>query len=153
MFWLQRSRIKWLREGDQNNSFFHNTTIQKRQRNKILRLKNSDGVWMEMEVEISSVITGYFQNLYKSKCLEDVDHALDDIFLIISEENNCELLSPISKEEIHEAVFQLRALKALSPDGFSRIFYQQYRSIMGDSVCHTIMSFFNSNQLHPSILL
>lgn len=42
---------------------------------------------------------------------------------IISEEMNEDLTRPISKEEIIETVFMLKAFKALSPDGFLGKFY------------------------------
>lgn len=39
MYWHQRSRINWLKLGDQNSNFFHHTTLQRRQFNKILRVQ------------------------------------------------------------------------------------------------------------------
>lgn len=39
IFWGQCSRVKWLQWGDRNSSFFHATTIQRRDRNKVLKIK------------------------------------------------------------------------------------------------------------------
>ncbi|KAG5549293.1 hypothetical protein RHGRI_014597 [Rhododendron griersonianum] len=45
MFWHQRSRIKWLQMGDKNSRFFHLSTIQRRQRNQIVKLKDDSDLW------------------------------------------------------------------------------------------------------------
>lgn len=39
MYWGLRLRINWLKWGDKNTKFFHATTIQRRQRNRISMLK------------------------------------------------------------------------------------------------------------------
>lgn len=36
LFWKQRSRLKWLAHGDRNTSYFHRTTLARRQRNKLV---------------------------------------------------------------------------------------------------------------------
>lgn len=38
VFWQQKSRIQWLKEGDQNTKFFHIHTMQRRKKNCIERL-------------------------------------------------------------------------------------------------------------------
>ena len=38
-FWRQRSRINWLKEGDQNTKFFHLSTLKHRENNRILGIK------------------------------------------------------------------------------------------------------------------
>ncbi|KAF7841384.1 receptor kinase-like protein Xa21 [Senna tora] len=48
-YWHQGSRVKWLQAGDKNSRFFHQSTIQSRQSNKVLRLKGSVGNWIEDE--------------------------------------------------------------------------------------------------------
>ncbi|XP_025679206.2 uncharacterized protein [Arachis hypogaea] len=45
-YWGMRSRLKWLKWGDKNSSFFHATTIQRRKRNKVERLKDKEGQWV-----------------------------------------------------------------------------------------------------------
>ena len=39
ILWWQKSRKIWINEGDQNTSFFHNSTIQYRQQNQINHIK------------------------------------------------------------------------------------------------------------------
>jgi len=41
-YWAIRSRLNWLKLGDKNTRFFHATTIQRRQRNRITMLKDDD---------------------------------------------------------------------------------------------------------------
>lgn len=42
-YWGKRSRLKWLQWGDKNSKFFHATTIQRRERNRLQRIKNDRG--------------------------------------------------------------------------------------------------------------
>ena len=39
----QKSRVKWLQEGDRNTTFFHRSTIQHRMNNRISKLKIEAG--------------------------------------------------------------------------------------------------------------
>lgn len=52
MFWHQRSRINWLNFGDGNATFFHQCTVQRRARNKVVKIQNMQEVWLEKEEDI-----------------------------------------------------------------------------------------------------
>ncbi|XP_004305132.1 PREDICTED: uncharacterized protein LOC101314489 [Fragaria vesca subsp. vesca] len=65
-YWTQRARVNWLKAGDSNTKFFHLTTIQRRQRNKILKLKSTNDVWLDREGTIRSEVENYFKNIFKS---------------------------------------------------------------------------------------
>ena len=39
----QKSKVKWLQEGDRNTTFFHKSTIQHRMNNHISKLKTEAG--------------------------------------------------------------------------------------------------------------
>ncbi|KAF7154153.1 hypothetical protein RHSIM_Rhsim01G0092300 [Rhododendron simsii] len=58
LFWHQRSRIKWLQLGDKNSRFFHLTTIQRRQRNQVVKLKYVNGTWHTEMKEIPGALKG-----------------------------------------------------------------------------------------------
>ncbi|VVA23745.1 PREDICTED: Transposon TX1, partial [Prunus dulcis] len=49
MFWLQKSRNTWLKEGDRNTKFFHLSTIIRRRRNKLEGLTNDAGYFPQLE--------------------------------------------------------------------------------------------------------
>lgn len=44
ILWRQKSRIKWLMEGERNTKFFHQAMIQHRHKNRIFSIKNAEGV-------------------------------------------------------------------------------------------------------------
>lgn len=53
VYWSQKSRINWLKFGDQNTAFFHASTIQRQGFNRIAKLKDDEGVWIENEEQIA----------------------------------------------------------------------------------------------------
>lgn len=60
MFWHQRSRINWLNFGDRNTTFFHQCTVQRRARNKVIKIQNMQGLWLDKEEDIMNAFTDYF---------------------------------------------------------------------------------------------
>ncbi|CAL9020979.1 unnamed protein product [Prunus brigantina] len=71
-FLASKSRLKWLQEGDRNTKFFHLTTIIRRRRNRIERLKDDKGVW----VEDAAVADGDLASLVKNIDLLEVKDSL-----------------------------------------------------------------------------
>ena len=43
IYWKQKSKVKWLQEGEKNTKFFHNSVIQDRQSSRIVKLKKMEG--------------------------------------------------------------------------------------------------------------
>lgn len=142
MYWHQRSRIKWLKMGDRNSRFFHLTTIQRRQRNQIVRLKNVDGEWKSEIKEIATIVRDYFQSLYSAPPLSDAEDILSLVEPVITPEMNASLTRNVGREEVRLAVFQQEPLKAPGSDGFPGIFYQQYWDIVGNDVFEAVRYFF-----------
>jgi hypothetical protein len=59
MMWLQRSRIAWLKEGDQNTKFFHRKAPGKK--NSINLLKKDDGNITKDKKEMEDMTKVFFR--------------------------------------------------------------------------------------------
>lgn len=115
-----------MKTGDSNFRFFHLTTIHRRQRNKVLKLKKNDCAWLEKEENIRDEFEGYFKDLFSGIGLRDWEEGLGALKPIISDDINRKLMQPISIEEVKEATFQMGAHKAPGPYSFHDIFYHSF---------------------------
>ncbi|KAI9123409.1 hypothetical protein K1719_004709 [Acacia pycnantha] len=111
-YWWQRSRIAWLQCGDRNTRFFHSSVIQRRQRNKILRLKDERGVWLEDKREINASFSCFYRKLFSFEGPRELDQALEYVKEVVTVVDNAQLMLPVTNQEIEEAVFQIGANKA-----------------------------------------
>ncbi|KAL6201844.1 hypothetical protein ACLB2K_025556 [Fragaria x ananassa] len=140
-YWHQKSRVKWLKSGDSNTRFFHLSTIQRRLRNRILKIQNEQGQWVCGEGLIHKEFESQFKAIFSSGGYRDWGMALSGVTPLVSREMNEELLVDITMDEVSEAVHQMGALKAPGLDGFPGLFYHKYWEIVRDLVCLTSNEF------------
>ncbi|KAH7856701.1 hypothetical protein Vadar_004459 [Vaccinium darrowii] len=88
MYQHQRSRLNWILYGDRNTSLFHATVIQRRQRNQLSKIKDSDGSWISKENEINDHLYDYFSSLFKSSGSRNFDSLLQKVDCYIIDEMN-----------------------------------------------------------------
>lgn len=65
-YWKQRSRLLWLKLGDRNSVYFHAATKNRKRANTFSVIEDAEGNAVYKEGQISSVIIGYFQELFTS---------------------------------------------------------------------------------------
>ncbi|XP_077249006.1 uncharacterized protein LOC143888448 [Tasmannia lanceolata] len=117
--WKQKSRVRWLAEGDKNTAYFHAIASARRRRNKIVVI-NKGGQMVSSKEGISSAIIEFYSNLYSSE-----DPIPEDVaFSSLSLEDSSKLEVPFGEEEIEKALFSLPRDKAPGPDGFCLAFFQ-----------------------------
>lgn len=61
IFWRQRSRVSWLKDGDRNSRFFHSKASHRKTRNTITGLVSSHGDWCTDGESMSDIVLDYFQ--------------------------------------------------------------------------------------------
>ncbi|PNY11183.1 cysteine-rich receptor-like protein kinase [Trifolium pratense] len=113
---FQISRSKWLKEGDCNTKFFHGCIKARSKLNSISAIRVDD-VWLESPDQIKAVVSSFFANH-----VSDTPRArpkLDGVvFPMLSEDENFELTSPFSLDEIE--------LVVKHSDGDIRIMFDQF---------------------------
>ncbi|KAB2610947.1 hypothetical protein D8674_018979 [Pyrus ussuriensis x Pyrus communis] len=87
-YWCQRSRVKWLREGDANTQFFHSSTLQRRRRNKIVKLRDENGNWVENSSQVRHLVDNHFSSVFSSAGDRNWGSLLDCINPSVSTEMN-----------------------------------------------------------------
>lgn len=64
----QKSRVKWLKEGDQNTNFFQRVVKGRMLKSRIPSLTKTDGTKITDDLLIKAKILGYYEGLLGSPC-------------------------------------------------------------------------------------
>ena len=121
IYWRQRSKTLWFKEGDRNTKYFHAKVSSRRKQNLIVGLLDNNIQWIEDITAIENEFSDYFRNLVTSSnpSAQSVELALQYIEPKVTAEMNMELDKMFSPEEIQVTLFQMHPSKAPVPDGLS----------------------------------
>jgi hypothetical protein len=84
----QRSRVDWLKEGNQNTAFFHARASARKCTNKIKALVSENGTRCEDMEGIKNMVQVFYESLFSSEPTLSVDEVLDAIPWKVDDEMN-----------------------------------------------------------------
>jgi exonuclease III len=145
----QKSRLKWVKEGDSNSKFFHESIKNRRRRNQLVALKDGDS-WVQGVAEVKSYVKNYFENNFK----ENWEHRpnLNGIaFNTLSEEDNLSLMAPFSVDEVREVIWSCDGNKCPGPDGYNFNFLKSCWEIIKCDIME-FMAEFHKNAVLPKAI-
>ena len=150
-FFRQKSRIRWLHEGDANTRFFHRAVIAHQAINLIKFLRAEDGLRVDNVDQIKGMLVTYYTHLLGTPSANVTPFSVDRIRGLQSfccDSSLATKLSAIpSSEEITQVFFAMPRNKAPGPDGFPVEFFLEAWTIVKDSVVAAIREFFISGHL------
>ncbi|KAL2903953.1 hypothetical protein RDABS01_002663 [Bienertia sinuspersici] len=151
MYWKQRAKIKWDLLGDQCTNFFFRSVKTRKGKNTITLLKKEDGTWLRDEKEISDCFRSNYSQLFNpdkinQMDLENYEEWFTELPKLKEEDYNL-LLQPFHREEIKEAVWDMKPLKAPGPDGFPPVFYHKHWDLVREDIWGAVNSFFTGGKL------
>ncbi|CAN1148633.1 Putative ribonuclease H protein At1g65750, partial [Linum perenne] len=147
--WIQKSRAKWVVEGDRNTKFFHLATLKRRAFNRIKRLKDENGNWVEDQASLLDMGVRFFKAIYSSESARR--GRLSGFSGTISQDEKVGLCRPIDIVEVQSAIKSMGALKAPGKDGFGPVFFQRCWGTVGSSFADFVGRCFSSPHLIASI--
>ncbi|KAL9672015.1 hypothetical protein QQ045_009589 [Rhodiola kirilowii] len=147
--WSQKSRISWLKEGDQNTKFFHKSASWRASKNKISSIL-VDGNCLEEPRLIKQAAVDHFSAIFRKTATCRWD--LEDMHFATLNDSQIEGLDrSIGEEEIQQALRECEGNKAPGPDGFNMHFYKKYWHIVGEEVRGFITEFCENGRLSKGI--
>ena len=100
---------------DHNSKYFHTRALQRFHWNRIVELRNPEGVLVSSEGDLSVMVRDYYKNLFLSSRPIKVDEVILSIKLAIIDDMNKRLISPFSRVEIECALIRWPLLKPPTP--------------------------------------
>lgn len=153
-FFRQKSRVKWLEEGDRNTKFFHHYIKKRQIRNRILSVMDASGFQITEPELVHQHFVRHYQDLLSPRLshgrpsVGDIREAIQ--FPLTSDQVSF-LDRPVSDSEIRDTIFSLARGKAPGPDGFTVEFFKHNWETVGQLVISAVKEFFILGRLLKEI--
>ncbi|XP_062104315.1 uncharacterized protein LOC133815494 [Humulus lupulus] len=148
-FLRQRSKVKWLQQGDENTSYFHAYLKKRKVENRIATFVTDQGAVNDKFTEVVDHFLNHFHGYMGSRntttmrlnveCLEKGTR--------LNLEQQLDLLKPFSNKEIKKVLFNIPDVKYPGPDGYGSGFFKSMWPVLGAEVCRVISDFFNTGSM------
>ncbi|OAY83008.1 LINE-1 retrotransposable element ORF2 protein [Ananas comosus] len=141
IYWKQRSKVHWLKEGDANTKFFHIRATIRRNKNFISQLSN-DTNSLTSPAAIADHLLSFYSSqlgveLYTSRSIHSLSLYGPDSLDLSS------LSHPFAMDEVKTSIFSCAPDKAPGPDGFPLMFFQRFWHTLKDDIFDVFSSFYD----------
>jgi hypothetical protein len=145
---FQQARSKWITLGDNNTRYFHQSTLVRRRRNKIMALQDAEDQWIYDEDDLKQHVLDFYHQLYSTSGQVYPNFISITTFPNISDVDMTYLGSTVTSHEVRRALFSMKSYKSPGPDGFHPIFFKNQWDIVGNSIVKFVSEcFVNPNKI------
>ncbi|GJS35967.1 RNA-directed DNA polymerase, eukaryota [Tanacetum coccineum] len=137
---IQKAKIQWAVEGDENSKFFHGI-INRKRANLAIKGVMVDGVWVDDPVCVKEEFRSHFANRFRAP----VNHHCKLNFIFpnrLSPDQVGDLERPVTKDEVRTAVWGCGENKSPGPDGYTFEFFRKFWDIIGSDLFEAVEWFF-----------
>ncbi|GJU47889.1 hypothetical protein Tco_1217444 [Tanacetum coccineum] len=121
---LQKSKVRWAIEGDENSKYFHGI-INKKRSHLTIRGVFDDGIWLTDPSLVKKAFIYHYGTRFKKPTMARLK--LNFSFPNrLSQEQAADLERGVSRDEIRSAVWDCGENKSPGPDGFTFEFFRRY---------------------------
>ncbi|XP_019167707.1 PREDICTED: uncharacterized protein LOC109163418 [Ipomoea nil] len=139
IFWKQKARVKWLKEGDSNTRFFHSVVKNRDRMQRISAIRSGTRELFTTQSAIQEEVASFY---FRLDC-SGVEPLLQCLPTNLIDADISHLTLPLSSEEVKEAVWKLDLDSAAGSDGFSGAFFRSCWDIVEEDVFMAARDFFS----------
>ncbi|GJS76384.1 RNA-directed DNA polymerase, eukaryota [Tanacetum coccineum] len=137
---MQKAKIRWAIEGDENSKYFH-AIINKKRANLSVKGIMVDGDWIVDPDLVKQEFRNHFADRFQDPgprrgCINFPFPKR------LSNDQVSELEAPISNDDIRTAVWGCGVDKSPGPDGFTFEFFRKFWTVIGPDFCIAVKWFF-----------
>ncbi|XP_074306007.1 uncharacterized protein LOC141641235 [Silene latifolia] len=126
----QKSKVDWVSEGDENTPYFHNQIKSRQMRNKIIQIKDKEGITYRDYNSIKKVFLDYYVDLLGTNATTlNVHKPIVRSGALITDHHTHILLRPVSPEENRDCIFFYSSIQITWPRWLLQSIRQR---LMGD---------------------
>ncbi|GKE53694.1 RNA-directed DNA polymerase, eukaryota, partial [Tanacetum coccineum] len=130
---LQKSKVRWAIEGDENSKYFHGI-INKKRSHLAIRGVFDEGIWLTDPSLVKKAFIDHYGTRFKKPTMARLK--LNFSFPNrLSQEQAADLERGVSRDEIRSAVWDCGENKSPGPDGFTFEFFRRYWEFIGPDFC------------------
>ncbi|XP_059629976.1 uncharacterized protein LOC132272928 [Cornus florida] len=148
--WAQKSRVKWLREGDRCSSYLYHKVKQRRSWNSITALESTNGVYSEDHDVMKEGLVHFYKQLYTDP--DSIPSHVKSPRRYISKEDKAMLDRQVTAEAIKLSVMSVNPDKAPGPDGPAR-FYHKLCTVLQSVIGKEQVAFIKNKTVHDNIIM
>lgn len=131
---------------DKNSKYFHIKASQRRRKNYISGIHDSEGQeWMDIE-NINKIFIDYFNVIFDSPNPDNMQASIDIVKDKIDQNKFEHLNQDFTAAEVSIAMKQMKSNAAPGLDGLPALFYQTYWDIVGSDVTNYVLNILNNKE-------
>ncbi|KAK4383216.1 hypothetical protein Sango_2797800 [Sesamum angolense] len=146
----QRAKLSWIKGGDKCSKIFFRKINARRATERVFQIKNSEGIVLMDYLAVIDEFVNYFEKLFggtRRNTQIDLTHLHPFVKNIITKSEAELLISPIQRQEIKDALFDIDEDSAPGPDGFSSGFFKSAWAVIMDDFCSVVHDFFYHSKM------
>ncbi|XP_062109574.1 uncharacterized protein LOC133821078 [Humulus lupulus] len=148
-FLRQKSKVDWLRYGDDNTAYVHACLKQRRAFNCITSVVTESSQLIEKFDDVVAHFVTHFQKIMGSNSSASVliQHSCFSLGHRLSLDQQINLVRPFTKKEVKDALFSISSIKSPGPDGYGSGFFKAMWSNLEVEISEAIFDFFERGDL------
>ncbi|KAH0714811.1 hypothetical protein KY284_007716 [Solanum tuberosum] len=149
----KKSRVQWLKLGDENNAYFFASMKGRKAQNQINMLTKEDDTVIREATGITKEAVGFYKKLLGqcSNHMQATQPAILKDGPVLTREQQLFLIQPFKDIDVKAALMSIGDSKAPGGDGFNSYFFKKAWLIVGEELTLVVLQFFQTTEMYGPI--